>query len=80
MKASLLFGKGWRTSFGSLKNIEVIRLTADDETCPAVLKIDTAFGLIPFLEFFHVMDAHIVSIRAYYDPRPILEGMGRMLA
>jgi hypothetical protein len=66
--------------FPILKSIEVVRLTADDETCAAVLKLDTIFGLLPFLEFFHVMDRQIVSIGAYYDPRPIVEGMRRSSA
>ena len=57
-----------------------MRLTADDDTCAAVLKIDTIFGMIPFLEYFHVADGKIVSIRVYYDPRPILEGMSRSSA
>jgi hypothetical protein len=45
--------KGLAEFFRILKSIEVVRLTTDDETCAAVFKIDTALGLIPFLEFFH---------------------------
>ena len=63
-----------------LKSIEVVHLTADDDTCAAVLKIDTIFGLIPFLEYFRVAGGQIVSIRAYYDPRPILDGIRRTSA
>ena len=69
------FRKGLADFVSILKSIEVIRLTADDETCAAVLKLDTIFGLLPFLEFFHIKDGQIVSIQAYYDPRPVLEGM-----
>ena len=58
-----------------LNGIKVIHLTEDDDTCAAVLEIDTIFGLIPFLEYFNVSDGRIVSIRAYYDPRPVLEGL-----
>jgi hypothetical protein len=72
------FRKGLADFFQILKGIEVVRLTADDDTCAAVLKIDTAFGMIPFLEYFHVVDGQIISIRVYYDPRPMLEGMSRM--
>lgn len=60
-----------------LKGIEVVRLTADDETCAAALRLETVFGVVDFLEFFHVVDQQIVSIKAYYDPRVILEGTGR---
>lgn len=69
------FQKGLADFVRILKSIEVVRLTADDETCAAVLEINTIFGVIPFLEYFHVADGQIVSIRAYYDPRPILQGM-----
>ena len=69
------FQKGLADFVRILKSIEIVRLTADDETCAAVLKIDTIFGVIPFLEYFHVADGQIVSIRVYYDPRPILQGM-----
>ena len=58
-----------------LKSIEVVRLIADDHSCAAALKLYTTFGMIHFLELFHVVDGQIVYIRAYYDPRPILEGM-----
>lgn len=29
------------------------------------------------IDCFHVVDGQIMSIRVYYDPRPILEGMSR---
>ena len=74
------FRKGLADFFRILKSIEVVHLTADDDTCAAVLKIDTSFGLIPFLEYFHVTDGKIVSIRVYYDPRSILQGMSRASA
>ena len=74
------FRKGIEDFVPILKSIEVVHLTADDDTCAAVLKVDTIFGLIPFVEFLQIVDGQIVSVRAYYDPRPILEGMSRMLA
>ncbi len=79
-KAFAAFRKGLADFFQILKSIEVVRLTADDDTCAAVLKIDTIFGMIPFLEYFHVADQKIVSIRVYYDPRPILQGMAQTSA
>ncbi len=74
------FRKGIEDFVPILKSIDVVHLTADDDTCAAVLNVDTAFGLIPFVEFLQIVDGQIVSVRAYYDPRPILEGMNRMLA
>jgi hypothetical protein len=58
-----------------LKGIRVIRFTADDDSCAAALELDTVFGVIPFLEHFHIVSGQILSVRAYYDPRPVLDGM-----
>jgi hypothetical protein len=71
------FKKGLADFVPILNGIEVLRLVADDESCAAVLNLDTKFGVIPFLELINVVDRQIVSIRAYYDPRPVLEGMSR---
>lgn len=68
------FEKGLPPFYAIMKSITVLNLTADDTTCAAALEIDTIFGLIPFLEYFRVADGKIVTIRAYFDPRPILEG------
>jgi hypothetical protein len=58
-----------------LKGIAVTRLTADEEWCAVALELNTVFGVIPFLEHIHVVSGQILSVRAYYDPRPVLEGM-----
>lgn len=55
-----------------VKKIDTVRLIVDGEHCVAILNIDTVFGLIPFAEHIHVVDGRIVSVRGYYDPRPIL--------
>ena len=55
-----------------VKNIDVVRLVADGEHCVAILNIDTVFGLIPFAEHIRVVNGRIVSVRGFYDPRPIL--------
>jgi len=60
-----------------LNGIKVLHMTADDDTCAAALELDTIFGVIPFLEYFHLKDGVIISIRAYYDPRPVLAGLER---
>jgi hypothetical protein len=71
------FRKGLADFLKILKSIEVVRLTADDDTCAAVLRIDTIFGIIPSLEYFSLANGKITSIRIYYDPRALLEGMNR---
>jgi hypothetical protein len=58
-----------------VKNIEVQRLVADGEHCVALLEIETIFGRIEFAEHIHVRDGQIIFVRAYYDPRLILDGI-----
>jgi SnoaL-like protein len=74
-KGIAAFKKGLADFFPILKSIEVTRLTADDESCAAALRLDTVFGVLAFLEHFHVVAGKILAIRAYYDPRPVLEGL-----
>jgi hypothetical protein len=57
-----------------VRNIDVLRFIVDGEHCVAILNIDTVFGLIPFAEHIQVVEGQIVSVRGYYDPRPILAG------
>jgi hypothetical protein len=78
IKGAANFRKGMEEFFRILRGIEVVRLTADDDTCAAVLEVKTVFGLIPFVEFIEIVDGQIVSIRAYFDPRPVLDGMSRI--
>jgi hypothetical protein len=42
--------------------------------CATVFDFDTTFGTISMIDSFHVVDGQIMSIRVYYDPRPIFEG------
>jgi hypothetical protein len=71
------FHEGLARFIPTLKGIKVVRLTADDDTCAAVLELDLIYGVIPFLEYFYLRDGLIYKIRAYYDPRPILEGLNQ---
>ncbi len=57
-----------------VKDIEVLRLVVDGEHCVAILSIDTTFGPIPFAEHIHVVNGQILSVRGFYDPRPMLAG------
>jgi limonene-1,2-epoxide hydrolase len=58
--------------FPSIKGVEVVRHIADGEWCATVFNFKTAFGVIPMMDCFHVVGGQIVSIRLYYDPRPML--------
>jgi len=63
--------------FPVLNGIEIVRHIVDGEWCATVFRLDTAFGVIPIMDCFHVIDGQIASIRPYYDPRPVIEGMSR---
>jgi hypothetical protein len=63
--------------FPTIKGIKINRHIVDGEWCATVFDFDTTFGAIPMIDCFHVVDGQILSIRVYYDPRPILEGMSR---
>jgi hypothetical protein len=63
--------------FPTIKGININRHIVDGEWCATIFDFDTTFGTIPMVACYHVVDDHIVSIRVYYDPRPILEGMSK---
>ncbi|SRR5258708_1330312 len=64
--------------FPTVKGIRVVRHIVDGEWCATMFNMETTFGTIPMLDCFHVVDGLIRSIRVYYDPRMILEGMSRV--
>src|SRR5215469_4349068 len=59
----------------TIKGIHINRHIVDGEWCATIFDFDTTFGSIPMVDCFHIVDRQILSIRVYYDPRPILEGM-----
>jgi hypothetical protein len=63
--------------FPTINGIKINRHIVDGEWCATVFDFDTTFGTIPMVDCFHVIYGQIMSIRVYYDPRPILEGMSR---
>jgi len=63
--------------FPAIRGIHIVRHIVEGEWCATVFNFDTVFGVIPVMDCFHVVEGQIVSIRPYYDPRPIIEGMNR---
>jgi hypothetical protein len=63
--------------FPAIKAIKINRHIVEGDWCATVFDFDTVFGTIPMIDCFHVVGGQIKSIRVYYDPRPILEGMSR---
>ena len=66
--------------FPMMKGIEIIRHIVDGERCATVFNMDTAFGVLPMIDCFHVVDGQIMSIRVYFDPRPIVHWMSQVAA
>ena len=64
--------------FPTIKGININRHIVDGEWCATFFDFDTTFGTIPMVDCIHVVDGQIMSIRVYYDPRPILESMSRI--
>jgi hypothetical protein len=64
--------------FPTIKGIKINQHIVDGEWCATIFDFDTTFGNIPMVDCFHVVDGQILSIRVYYDPRPILAGMSRV--
>ncbi len=63
--------------FPTIKGIDIVRHIADEEWCATEFNFDTTFGNLPMVDCFHVVNGQIMSIRVYYDPRPIVEAMSR---
>src|SRR5215469_15679953 len=61
--------------FPAMKGIHVIRHIANGEWCATSFEMETPFGTLPMVDWFHVVDGQIKSIRVYFDPRPIVEGL-----
>jgi hypothetical protein len=57
--------------------MKINRHIVDGEWCATVFDFDTTFGIIPMVDRIHMRDGQIMSIRVFYDPRPILVGMSR---
>lgn len=63
-----------------VKGITIIRHIAEGEWCATIFDFEYIFGTFRIVDWFHVVDGQIVSIQAFYDPRPILEGLQRAMA
>ena len=63
--------------YPAVKGVRIVKHIVDGSWCATVFDFDTVFGVIPIMDCFQVIDGQIVSIRPYYDPRPVIEGMNR---
>src|SRR5690349_14548743 len=61
--------------FPLVKSIRIVRHIVDGDWCATLFDFEYTFGTYRIVDCFHVVDGRIVSIQAYYDPRPILEGL-----
>lgn len=60
----------------TVRKLEVVRHIADHDHVVTELAVQTAFADFPMLYVARIEDDLIVELRAFYDPRPFLEGMG----
>jgi hypothetical protein len=63
--------------FPTIKGININRHIVEGAWCATMFDFDTTFGTIPMVDCIHVVDGQIMSIRVYYDPRPVLEGLSK---
>lgn len=63
--------------FPAMNGISVSQHIANGEWCATLLEMETPFGALPMVDWFHVVDGQIKSIRVYFDPRPIVEGLSK---
>ena len=63
--------------FPAIKGIKVNRHIANGEWCAVLFEMETPFGTLPMVDWLHVIDGQIKSIRVYFDPRPIVDGLSK---
>jgi limonene-1,2-epoxide hydrolase len=60
-----------------IRDVRIERHIVDGEYVATMLELDTAFGVVPVCDCFHVVNGQLKQIRPFYDPRRIIEGMAR---
>jgi len=63
--------------FPAMKGINAKRHIANGEWGATLVEMETPFGTLPMVDWFHVVDGQIKSIRVYFDPRPIVDGLSK---
>lgn len=61
-----------------IQGVQIRRHIADGEYVATVFDLETAYGVVPVCDTFRVVNGQLTEIRAFYDPRPILEAMARL--
>jgi hypothetical protein len=56
-----------------VKDIRVKRQVIDGEFAGVVAELETKNGtVVPYIEYFRVVDGRIMEIHPYFDPRPLI--------
>jgi hypothetical protein len=63
--------------FPAMRGIKVRQQIANGEWCAILFEMETPFATLPMVDWLHVVDGQIKSIRVYFDPRPIIDGMNK---
>ena len=66
--------------FPLVKGLHIVQHLADDEWCATMFDFEYTFGTFRIIDWFHVVDGQIVSVQAFYDPRPVLDGLKPFIA
>lgn len=56
----------------AVNDIKIIAHICENDFVATHWEADTAFGIIPIMEKFRVVDGKIVEAVGYFDPRPIV--------
>jgi hypothetical protein len=59
--------------FPIVEGVRIIRHIVDGDWCATLFDFETTLGNLPMVHCCHVVDGEIISIHAYYDPRPVLD-------
>lgn len=60
----------------AIKDIRVKQHVAEGDYVATLWEADTIWGVIPIFELFRVAKGQITEAKAFFDPRPIISGMG----
>ena len=59
--------------FPIVEGVRIIRHIVDGGWCATLFDFQTTLGNLPMVHCCQVVDGQIISIRAYYDPRPVVD-------
>jgi hypothetical protein len=65
--------RGVRQMADSVRGVDVERLIVDGDDVCIVYALQSSAGPLPTVSWYHFRDDKIDAVRAYFDPRPLVE-------